>query len=394
MKKILCLSNGHGEDLNASQVLKALRSAAPHLEIAALPLVGAGNAYRSLDIPIIGSTQNLPSGGFFYMDYRKLLADFQSGLVGLTIEQLKTILTHRHHYDLVFAVGDILPQLFAYLTGLPYVCFTVSSSAYYEDRVSINPLMRSSRCLEILTRDNYSATHLQKYGVAKAFFVGYPVMDVLQPTGQELFLQSGVPLIALLPGSRPPEATHNFGLLLNLCIETAQAFAPQPVQFRAALVPSMMPMLPEIAASSGWQDLGQGKLQHLETGTIVLCFDRAFGDILQACDLVVGMAGTAVEQSVGLGKPVIQIVGQGPQFTYRFAEAQMRLLGDSVKTVGTTPATPEILRTAAQEIKNTLADAAYLAQCQQQGSERMGTAGGSLAIAKRLIAILETPPNQ
>jgi uncharacterized protein (TIGR03492 family) len=388
VKRILCLSNGHGEDLNASQVLKALRTAAPHIEISAMPLVGAGNAYRNLEIPIIGPTQSLPSGGFFYMDYRKLFADFQSGLVGLTIGQLQTLLAQRHQYDLVFAVGDVLPQLFAYISGLPYACFTVSSSAYYEDHVNINPLMRSARCLEILTRDNYSAKYLNKRGLAKANFAGYPVMDVLQPTGQELFLQPEIPIIALLPGSRSPEATHNFGLLLSLCIETARSFTPDLVQFRAALVPSMMPLLTEIAAAYSWQYLGDGKLQHADTGTIVICSDRAFGDILHACDLVVGMAGTAIEQAVGLGKPVIQIVGQGPQFTYRFAEAQMRLLGESVKTVGKIPATPIILQAAAQEIKNTLANTAYLAQCQRQGAERLGTAGGSRAIAQRLINIL------
>tara|TARA_B100000900_G_C20167540_1_gene548429 strand:- start:260 stop:583 length:324 start_codon:yes stop_codon:yes gene_type:complete len=42
------------------------------------------------------------------------------------------------------------------------------------------------------------------------------------------------------------------------------------------------------------------------------------------------MAGTAAEQAIGLGKPVIQIEGKGPQFTKSFAEAQRRLLGEYV----------------------------------------------------------------
>ena len=42
------------------------------------------------------------------------------------------------------------------------------------------------------------------------------------------------------------------------------------------------------------------------------------------------MAGTAAEQAIGLGKPVIQIEGKGPQFTQTFAEAQRRLLGKYV----------------------------------------------------------------
>ena len=42
------------------------------------------------------------------------------------------------------------------------------------------------------------------------------------------------------------------------------------------------------------------------------------------------MAGTAAEQAIGLGKPVIQIEGKGPQFTKSFAEAQRLLLGKNV----------------------------------------------------------------
>ena len=96
------------------------------------------------------------------------------------------------------------------------------------------------------------------------------------------------------------------------------------------------------------------------------------------------MAGTAVEQAVGLGKPVVQIVGDGPQFTYRFAEAQMRLLGLSVKTIGRRSATPAILQQAAEQIADMLHDEAYITACIDNGQERVGEAGGSAQIAHRL----------
>jgi len=53
----------------------------------------------------------------------------------------------------------------------------------------------------------------------------------------------------------------------------------------------------------------------------VICSADAFADILQQSSLVIGMTGTAVEQAVGLGKPLIAVPGNGPAFTYRFAEA-------------------------------------------------------------------------
>ena len=72
-RRVLFLSNGHGEDLNASLVLNALWAIAPELEVAAMPIVGKGNAYRNLGVEIIGPTQQLPSGGFNYINFARFL---------------------------------------------------------------------------------------------------------------------------------------------------------------------------------------------------------------------------------------------------------------------------------------------------------------------------------
>ena len=42
------------------------------------------------------------------------------------------------------------------------------------------------------------------------------------------------------------------------------------------------------------------------------------------------MAGTATEQASILGKSIVQIEGNGPQFNASFAEAQRRLLGHNI----------------------------------------------------------------
>ena len=59
--KILFLSNGHGEDGIAVQVLQALRHQDSELELCALPIVGEGNAYRKAEVPIISPVKTLPS---------------------------------------------------------------------------------------------------------------------------------------------------------------------------------------------------------------------------------------------------------------------------------------------------------------------------------------------
>lgn len=162
------------------------------------------------------------------------------------------------------------------------------------------------------------------------------------------------------------------------------------VQFCAALVPALMPQLDDIAARARWQhrsgklifpaikrSFSEHKLEEVE----VIYSPDAFADILQQSSLVIGMTGTAVEQAVGLGKPVIAVPGNGHAFTYRFAEAQNRLLGDSsVQVIGTQPANSHIIKEAALVVDRTLQDNKYLASCIKNGLERMGRSG-SIKIA-------------
>ena len=97
------------------------------------------------------------------------------------------------------------------------------------------------------------------------------------------------------------------------------------------------------------------------------------------------MAGLAVDQAVAIGKPIIQIPGEGPQFTYAFAEAQTRLLGINAQTIGTKAATPAILEEAAQCVIKTLCDREYIADCEKAGKKRFGEAGASFRIAQVLL---------
>jgi uncharacterized protein (TIGR03492 family) len=391
-QKVLFISNGHGEDLHGIQIIKALQQQQPQLEIGAMPIVGQGNAYRNLGINIIGPTEILPSGGFVYNDRLKLLADIKSGLFTLLWRQIQAIRNYGQDCVSIFAIGDVVVLLGAYLTGKPYTAFIVSSSAYYEHRMKFpfptNWLLKSDRCQQIFTRDRYTADMLNTQGFTKAIFVGFPAMDALEVTEKDLQLLPNVPTIALLPGSRLPEAGTNLQLLLDLAISTIPLF-PDGIQFRAAVTPNLFAPdehgkipLQQLATQRGWIYQDSGELIHPQQDLKICCYCDAFADILTQCDLVVGMAGTAIEQAVGLGKPIVQIPGAGPQFTYTFAEAQMRLLGLSIQTIGTKPATIETIDRAAQVIRQTLSDPDYLKRCQDNGLERIGGAGGAAKMAR------------
>jgi len=401
-KGILFLSNGHGEDAINCQIVHALRASSADVDVSAMPIVGDGAAYSRSTIPIIGPTSSMPSGGVFYMNPLFFLKDVRAGLVRLTVRQLRAALTHSQHCDLVVTTGDIIAAGFAHATGRPYIIFLSAHSSYYEGLADLgfllNYLLLSEQCVAIFTRDALTAADLKQQGFEKAKFVGNPVMDNLNATGKDLELKAGVRTIALLPGSRLPEANDNLVLLLELVKEIA-ANSTLPVQFRAALVPSLMLELDDIAAQAGWV-YREGKLifqeiqppfSDQESTVELICYSDAFADILQQSNLVIGMTGTAVEQAVGLGKPVITIPGNGPSFTYRFAEAQNRLLGDSVQVIGTEPANPEIIKEAALAVDRTLQDKDYLETCVKNGLERMGPAGGSIEIANYAANYIKPP---
>jgi uncharacterized protein (TIGR03492 family) len=394
-KRILFISNGHGEDNHSSYIIQTLRELRPSIEIAAMPLVGEGQAYRRLNIPIVGPTRDLPSGGFSYMNRLLLLEDIRAGLLGLTWQQWRALRRYAPGCDLIHATGDGVGQSFAYLSGRPFVSFISCLSSLYEGKLRLDPILglilRSPRCLGVFTRDPHTAKDLQRQGLGKVRFGGIPSLDRLLPTGKDLHLDPASPMIALLPGSRLPEAERNLRLQLRLAVEIARISAPGAVQFRAALVPGLMARLTEIAAGEGWQ-YGDGRLTRSSPEVEVRCYSDAFNDILHRTTLVLGMAGLAVDQAVALGKPVIQIPGRGPQFTYAFAEAQTRLLGLSARTIGTEPATPATLRQAASLVTETLVDEDYLAACARNGIERLGTPGASFRIARFLLDYLgETP---
>ena len=213
-------------------------------------------------------------------------------------------------------------------------------------------------------------------------------MDVLNPEGQDLQLNPHLATIALLPGSRLPEAIHNLALQLKVCETLAQL---ETVQFRVALVNSITESdLENLAKQERWnyQSIGIFTKKSQDKLVTVKCYYHAFSDIIHQCNLVIGMAGTAVEQAVGLGKPVIQLPGKGPQFTYKFAEAQMRLLGISVKTIGKSYKNPMLLTEAANMIQEILRDNHYLKKCKINGNERVGEPGGSQKIAQAIAKFI------
>ena len=158
-----------------------------------------------------------------------------------------------------------------------------------------------------------------------------------------------------------------------------------------ALVPSLDDdSLRRLSERCGWH-LKNGVLER-EGARGINVRRGAFRAVLQQSDLVIGMAGTAIEQAVGLAKPVLQVPGQGPQFTAAFAEAQRRLLGPTVFCADGESGSREALEGTA-ELAMTLLERArrdpdLQQQCKKEAKWRLGDAGGGPRMAAAICSLL------
>lgn len=413
--QLLCLSNGHGEDVIAVRILQELQRHPATPELAALPLVGEGRMYSQLDIPIIGPVQKMPSGGFIYMEGRQLMRDLQGGLLQLLWAQFKAVRRWSKRGGVIVAVGDIVPLLLAWLSGAPYVFVGTAKSEYYlRDEAGWLPnrsrregwsgsvylpwerwLMSRPRCKAVFPRDKLTAEILQKWAIP-AFDLGNPMMDGIAPERPEpIFFERDAELkemqrsllITLLPGSRDPEAYENWQLIVQATSGLMETFSEKSLVFLAAITPSLsLDPLREILKTSGWveQPIGsavpnlqlqdeQALIFARKNATLVLT-QEDYNLCLRKGDCCIAMAGTATEQFVGLGKPAIAIPGQGPQYTPAFAEAQTRLLGPSLILVKQ----PEKV---ASVLKQLLRDPDWLQLIAENGVQRMGSPGAACRIA-------------
>ena len=424
---ILLLSNGHGEDLSGALIASELRARGYRAE--ALPLVGHGRAYDQAAIPLLGRTREYSTGGLGYTSLWGRLTEVVQGQVGYLLRRLALLFRIAHRYDLVVVVGDVLPVAAAWLSWRPVVTYLVAYSSHYEGRLKLpwpcGACLASARFRRVLSRDALTASDLSEQLGRPVEFLGNPFFDAAVAASETVAASEPVaateplgagqappaPLapapahtapalpaqrLGLLPGSRLPEALHNLELMLELLAQLPEHLQqPDQLGLSAALVGRLGPEeVAPLASRLGWRlDSEAGTITRLRRGPLrlELVWGR-FADVVQHSDLVLSMTGTAAEQAVGLGKPVLQLVGSGPQFTDNFAEAQRRLLGPSVFCAEGRSGSPEqreaTARLLAQLLGELQRDGALAERCHRNGLERIGAGGGTARIADAVVAAL------
>jgi uncharacterized protein (TIGR03492 family) len=397
-RPILLLSNGHGEDLSGALIGRALVERG--LTVDALPLVGHGRAYEQAGIRLRGRTREYSTGGLGYTSAFGRLTELVQGQVIYLLSRLLLLLRIAPRYQLILVVGDVIPVIAAWLSGRPTATYLVAYSSHYEGKLRLPwpcaPCLRQRRTRAIYSRDALTAADLTGQLQRSVHFLGNPFFDGALSPSEPL---KGHPRqrLGLLPGSRLPEALHNLELMLRVLERLPEPLRPaERLGLHAALVGKLTPQeVAPLASRLGWKLQLEGEERcSLQRGPLQLQLEWGrFAAVVQQCDLLLSMTGTAAEQCVGLGKPVLQLVGDGPQFTANFAEAQRRLLGPGLFCAsGPTGSEEQLDGTAAlleQLLARLLSDGGWRAALQQLGRERIGSGGGAARMAADLRTHLD-----
>ncbi|MCU0528811.1 MAG: lipid-A-disaccharide synthase-related protein [Cyanobium sp. Prado107] len=413
---LLVLSNGHGEDVIALQVIRALRRRRAHLRVQVLPLVGEGRVFGDAEraglLQLVGPRQPLPSGGFSSQSLQGMAADLAAGLALLSWRQWCWVRRWGASRAPVLAVGDLLPLLLAWGSGAPFAFLgtpksdftwmsapppgwgtTPLADGYHRCKGSEwDPwewaLMRSRRCRLVAMRDRLTARGLRRRGVL-ALSPGNPMLDGLRATAPPACLEHQRCLL-LLPGSRLPEALGNAHRLLDALLRWP-AQQPTTVLLACGSRPDQ----------DDWERLLCGQGWHVEPlsaaaaecgavaawrqGQVTLLLGPGrFESWAAWAEVGLATAGTATEQLVSLGIPALSLPGPGPQFKAGFARRQSRLLGGAVLPCRNPAA-------LAARLTRLLHDPDLCRRLGAIGRRRMGPAGGSERLARLLEARLLEP---
>jgi len=385
--RLLLVSNGHGEDLSGAQLGAALQ--ARGAEVLALPLVGDGGAYRQAGLAIAGRTRSYSTGGLGYASFAGRMAEIVQGQVLYLLRRSWRLWREARQADGLVVVGDVIPVLLAWLTGKPVVTYLVAYSSHYEGRLRLpwpcGPSLASRRFRAVFSRDALTASDLSQQLGRMVQFLGNPFMEGISAVITSPQQRS----VLLLPGSRLPEAQLNLERMLAL-LEQLPA-SQQQTSFEAALVRDLgSAALEALARQRGWQlsaDASRSDQLVLQRqGLQLRCCWGQFQTLLPQAKVVISMAGTASEQAAGLGIPVLQLAGHGPQFTAGFAEAQRRLLGPAIHCAPGAVDDPATLQASAHLLKELLAlPSTELERYRTEGLQRLGTSGGTSRMARAIL---------
>jgi uncharacterized protein (TIGR03492 family) len=368
VNKLLIISNGHGEDSIAAEIVRRLPKT---IEVNAYPTLGDGRAYEGV-CPIVGPRRHLPSEG-----HRLRGSLLRDALAGFGIRPaLGFMRSGATNYDAILVVGDLLGVVMCWLTGRRvriYLDVYKSGHGNSYSRAELYVLRRTVDL--VLPRDEILARQLTAAKV-NARFAGSAMMDTVE-TGlyDPQWFRRNLHAIAVLPGSRA-SLKDNFAVQLDALrrvpgIEGIDVFAvlARPGDAADLAESSGMRLMPPSGRPDDLGTLTDGRVTiHLST--------RSLGAVVAACDIVLGQGGTANQQAFGLGRVVVGFHAEG--------ERPKRRLQDETLAGEARIFTPRDADAMARAMAQLLADPDDRQRRGAIGRDRMGPPGALQAIADDL----------
>lgn len=382
MSGALFVSNGHGEASIADRIARDLKTLSPGLPLEHLALVGDAESEWLADV---GPMCVMPSGGLIAMgNVRNIARDVRSGLIGLTLAQLRFLRSVRGRYDVAVAVGDTYAYVMATIVRAPTVFVGTAKSVTVAPYGSLEErfLRRAAACF---VRDDATARSLAAHRLpAEAANVIVDLFASSGDAGGEEAVEGFAPALALFPGSRA-SAYADASFLLAVVRELART--QQSLGGVLSIAPSLdVERFAKVAESGGWEvrSASQSDVAFslaIDGRVTVRAWRGSLGPVLERVTLVLGQAGTANEAAAAAGVPVAAFERERGGRAAWYRQRQRGLLGEALAVF------PADLEGAVAGVNALLRDPARRARMSEEGRRRMGPAGGAARIAERIAAI-------
>jgi uncharacterized protein (TIGR03492 family) len=333
---IAIASNGFGETYVALGIARELAKKGSKTLL--FPLIGNIKGVSD-EVELCFVPNETRFGGFAFWSFsnfiRTILSPFDSkNEISNFLNFVKQLRKNKDRIDKVLVVGD------------PFLLFVVKKSLSKGTKVAFLSLFKSEiterhfwfekkfikRNVDVLiTRDEYTAEVFKKLGVNAVFF-GNPMVSSIDIKGIDLRENKELKTLLLLPGSREYYA---YGVLVKM-LYVVEAIVEKYgfINVLCALSDTISKeRVKENVIKHDWEIIDKDdNIFLLSKGLIrVLCGYGIFGDMLNVCDVVLSVGGTATEQASGLGKPSVMFYDSSTGININWFKRQEKMLGESVK---------------------------------------------------------------
>jgi uncharacterized protein (TIGR03492 family) len=383
VKRVLFVSNGHGEAAIADRIAGELRALAPDLMRDHLALVGEP---ISDNLQEVGPRRTMPSGGLIAMgNVANLMQDLRAGLLPLVVAQRKFLRSVRGTYDVAVAVGDVyaLAMTLRARSRTVFVGTAKSVSVARYGALEERVLAHARACF---VRDEATAQALREHGLSVEPSANV-IVDLFAPDDDpavEAAVAGFATVLALFPGSR--ESAYDDAAFL---LEVLREIAGSRPGVGAVLSIARGLDAQRFAAGAqraGWQISGESRdcipfALSLQGRTVLRAWTKSPASLLKDATLVLGQAGTANEGAAAAGVPVVAFARDRETNDRWYRRRQRGLLGDALA----------VLRGSAVEaahgVCDILDDAARRRLMSETGRARMGAAGAARRLADRIASL-------